>query len=114
MLDIEEIEAAYNDLLNYEADVKNFLLYVCGFHNANEMKSYAKKSKKLLNVLKDKKQKNKCYRLISLITKAEENLSIKNKRLSFLRGEFLRIERNTREWINSAVILMKFYNIILT
>ncbi len=106
--EMDKIEQAYDILLKYELEVKEFLLYVCGFHNFNE-NDWVETSKVKIQALTS--QSNDRYILGALLSNLQNVSGKETERLLYLQNEFLRVVRNSKEWLNSAGILLGFYTI---
>lgn len=102
---INEVENAYQELIQYETEVKEFLINVMGYHASPDWGKWQRESKKRLYTLKEKdaftiltylhmyeKQNNDNKRSLS---------SIENERLKEISVNSLMKIRNIKCWLNA-------------
>ena len=111
-LELEDIELLYKKSLEYDNEVKEFLLFIAGSHSYNEKDTWLTDSKNKIPYLRDERSKILKGFGIALHKYEEDRKDLpaqETKRLSYLYGEYLKMTRNTHNWINSAIILLSYF-----
>ena len=104
-----ELEKAYQILLDYEKEVKKFLLYVCGYHPNIEKDNWASKCNEQLDTLRKKRDYSYNIFMITSSLYSKQLTTNEKQLVDHYNDNAISISRNISCWFNSVNTILKQY-----